>query len=145
MYFHAAKSAAQPNSSTKAPSGASLSSEERKSSCALLTYCGNVAARKKTVVEANTRRRDRENDFGAWGIFRSVSRPLLGVTLRAQTGALRLGVVLLRLQHPYGVSVPPKRSLRTAVTKTTQTSLGPRQESTPWHLGAGPTRLASPV
>jgi hypothetical protein len=50
-----------------------------------------------------------------WGIFRLGSRPLLGITLRGQTGALRLGVVLLRLQRPYGVSVPPKRSLRTAV------------------------------
>src|SRR5271163_4580819 len=78
------------------------------------------------------------------GAFRLVSRPLLGVTLRGQTGALRLGVVLLRLQRPFGVSVPPKRSLKAAAKNTAQTSCGPRQESTPWHLGAGPTRLASP-
>src|SRR5271154_2946405 len=78
------------------------------------------------------------------GVFRLVSRPLLGVTLRGQTGALRLGVVLLRLQRPFGVSVPPKRSLKAAAKNTAQTSLRPRQENTPWHLGAGPTRLASP-
>ena len=31
--------------------------------------------------------------------------------LRGQTGALRLGVVLLRLRRPCGVSVPPQTSL----------------------------------
>jgi hypothetical protein len=30
-----------------------------------------------------------------WGVFRLVSRPLLGVTLRGLSGALRYGVVLL--------------------------------------------------
>src|SRR6187402_220373 len=77
-------------------------------------------------------------------LCRPVSRPLLGITLRGQTGALRLGVVLLRLRRPCGVSVPPKRSLKAAAKNAAQTSFGPRQESTPWHLGAGPTRLASP-
>jgi single-strand DNA-binding protein len=79
-----------------------------------------------------------------WGASRLVSRPLLGVTLRGQTGALRHGVVLLRLRRPCGVSVPPQRSLNAAAKNAAQTSFGPRQESTPWHLGAGPTRLASP-
>src|ERR1700679_1176066 len=78
------------------------------------------------------------------GVFRLVSRPLLGVTLRGQTGARRLGVVLLRLLRPYGVSVPPNRSLKPAAENAAQPSFGPRQESTPWHLGAGPTRLALP-
>ena len=78
------------------------------------------------------------------GIFRLVSRPLFGVTLRGLTGARRHGVVLLRLQRPSGISVPPKRSLKAAADYAAQTSFGPRQESTPWHLGAGPTRLASP-
>jgi hypothetical protein len=60
--------------------------------------------------------------------------------LRGQTGALRLGVVLLRLRRPCGVSVPPRTSLRAAAKNAAQISSGPRQESTPWHLGAGPTR-----
>jgi hypothetical protein len=54
--------------------------------------------------------------------------------------ALRLGVALLRLRRPYGVSGPPKTSLKAAAKSAAQTSSGPRQESTPWHLGAGPTR-----
>jgi len=43
------------------------------------------------------------------GTFPLVSRPLLGVTLRGQTGARRHGVALLRLQRPCGVSVPPQK------------------------------------
>ncbi len=38
-----------------------------------------------------------------WGFIRLVSRPLLGVTLRGLSGALRLGVVLLRLRRPAGL------------------------------------------
>ncbi len=75
-----------------------------------------------------------------WSSFRPVSRLLFGFTLRGQTGALRLGVVLLLLRRPFGVSVPPKRCLKAAAKNAAQTSSGPRQESTPWHLGAGPSR-----
>src|SRR5581483_2833427 len=72
--------------------------------------------------------------------FRLVSRPLLGITLRGLSGALRHGVALLRLRRPCGVSEPPRTSLKTAAKDAAQTSSGPHQESTPWHLGAGPTR-----
>ena len=53
------------------------------------------ASREWAAVWANFRRREREDDFGAWGVFRLVSRPLLGVTLRGLSGALRLGALLL--------------------------------------------------
>jgi hypothetical protein len=146
MYLHVANTAAQPNSSLKASSVAFPSLEARNNPCAMPAFYGDTAAREKAVVEANFRSREIERLTSVHrGVFRLVSRPLLGVTLRGQTGALRLGVVLLRFQRPCGVSVPPKRSLRTAAKNTAQTSFGPRQESTPWHLGAGPTRLASPV
>lgn len=46
---------------------------------------------------------------------------------------------------------PPLRGLGASQNKSVsaaksaaQTSSGPRRESTPWHLGGGPTRLASP-
>src|SRR5580692_6875778 len=48
-------------------------------------------------------------------------------------------------------AAPPLRGLGSSQNKfvnaaknAAQTSSGPRQESTPWHLGAGPTRSASP-
>jgi hypothetical protein len=46
------------------------------------------------------------------GAFYLVSRPLLGVTLRGLSGALRLGAVLLRLPRRCLVSVPSGTSLK---------------------------------
>ena len=141
MYRHAAKSAAQPNSSLKAPSVAIPSIAESATEGARAVLLWSLCAREMGcgLGEHSTAEIERLTSVHR-GAFRLVSRPLLGVTLRGQTGALRLGVVLLRLRRPCGVSVPPKRSLRTAAKNTAQTSFGPRQESTPWHLGAGPTR-----
>ena len=67
MYLHAAKTAAQPNSSLKAPSVAFPRLEARHNPCAMPAFCGDIAAREKAAVEANFRSRDRENDFGASG------------------------------------------------------------------------------
>jgi hypothetical protein len=145
MSHHAAKSAAQPNSSLKAPRVASVNCQARTEVCSKPSLHGALAAHEKAAVEANLRRRGTEV---TWCIGEpSVSYPVLcsGSRFGAKTGARRHGVVLLRLRRPCGVSVPPKRSLKTAATNAAQTSFGPRQESTPWHLGAGPTRLASPV
>src|SRR5208282_5104074 len=49
-----------------------------------------------------------------------------------------------RFSRPFGVSVPPKRSLQNASQNAAQTSFGPLPECRPSTLGAGPTRQASP-
>ena len=67
MYRHAAKSAAQPNSSLKAPSMAAESYRERNSGYSMPSFDGAFAARKEAAVWANIYRRDREDDFGASG------------------------------------------------------------------------------
>jgi hypothetical protein len=67
MYLHAAKTAAQLNSSLKAPNVAFPSLEGRNNSCAMPAFCEDLAARKKAAVDANFLRRDEENDFGASG------------------------------------------------------------------------------
>src|SRR5271154_5619657 len=108
--------------------------QRRNEHCPTPASNGALAARYAAAMWANSRRRDAKIDFGALGAFRLVSRPLFGVTLRGLSGALRHGVVLLRFQ-PLRVSVPPRTSLRAAATNAAQTSSGPRQESTSWHLG----------
>jgi single-strand DNA-binding protein len=65
MVQHAAKSAAQPNSSLKAPCMASLSCHPRKEMCRKPSFSGTIAGRNGAEVEANIRRRDEEGDFGA--------------------------------------------------------------------------------
>jgi hypothetical protein len=67
MYPHATKTAAQPSSSLKAPGVAFPSLEARNSPCGIPTFFEGLAAREKAAVEANFRRRDEENDFGASG------------------------------------------------------------------------------
>src|SRR5450631_2438472 len=44
--------------------------------------------------------------------------------------------LLLRLQRPYGIPVPPETSLRTAVDFAAQTSSGLHRESRPSALGS---------
>src|SRR5277367_3809890 len=61
--------------------------------------------------------------------LRLVSRPLLGITLRGLSGALRRGALLLRLRRPPGYGFRLRRTLR---------------KCRAWHLGAGPTRQALP-
>jgi hypothetical protein len=133
MHRYAVISAEQPNSSRKAPCVLIPSCQRRNEHCPTPASNGALAARYAAASWANSRSRDAKSDFGAFGAFRLVSRPLLGVTLRGLSGALRHGVVLLRFERPCGVLVPPRISLRAAAKNAAQTSSGPRQESTPWH------------
>ena len=71
MVQHAAKSAAQPNSSLKVPSTASVSFHPRKEVRSMPSFSGIFAGRSEAAFEANIRRRDREDDFGATGIIPS--------------------------------------------------------------------------
>ena len=140
MVLHAANTTAQPNSSLKAPSMAIRAYETCDSMCSKPSFYGVFAALGWAAVLMILHRRNHRGDFGALEFLPPRIPSSARSLLRGQTGALRLGVVLLRLQRPCGVSVPPRTSLKAAAKSATQTSSGPRQESTPWHLGAGPTR-----
>jgi len=132
MYRHAAKSAAQPNSSLKAPMAAE-SYRERNSGYSMPPFDGAFAARKMAAIWANFKRRDRESDFGASG---SPPSRIPSSAWGHASGPNRRPAARRRsasLTAPFRVSVPPKRSLRIAATNAAQTSVGPRQESTPWH------------
>src|SRR6266436_9648976 len=51
--------------------------------------------------------------------------------------------LLLRISRPFGVSVPPKTSLRTTAKNASQTSFGPLPESRPSALGSRAHSLGS--
>ncbi len=51
--------------------------------------------------------------------------------------------LLLRIPRPFGVSVPPKTSLRTTANDAAQTSFGPLPESSPSALGSRAHSLGS--
>ena len=51
--------------------------------------------------------------------------------------------LLLRIARPFGVSVPPKTTLRTTAKNASQTSFGPLRESRPSALGSRAHSLSS--
>jgi hypothetical protein len=106
MSFHAANSAAQPNSSLKAPRVASASSRTRNEVCREPSFYGTIAGRSGATVEANIRRRDREGDLGASGSLPSRIPSSTRVHASGLSCALRLGVALLRLTPPFGLRFP---------------------------------------
>ena len=67
MFDHAANSAAQPNSSLKAPSVASRHSRVRNGRCSMPSFDGVFATRIRAAIWANLRRRDAVGDSGVWG------------------------------------------------------------------------------
>ena len=71
MVEHAAKSAAQPNSSLNAPRVASVSVRTRKEVYSWPSSSEDSVASKQAAVEANIRRRDQEDDFCAFGVHPS--------------------------------------------------------------------------
>jgi hypothetical protein len=100
MYRHAAKSAAQPNSSLKTPGVASLSFRGRNEVCPRPSFQGAYAARKVAAVEANLRRRDREDDFRAFGIH----PPLIPSSTRGHASGLSAA---LRQARSSASAAPP--------------------------------------
>ena len=110
MHHHAPIPAAQPHLSLNAFNAPSLSCEERNGSGERPSFPDALASKirgglgeqppprseRMTLVQ-----RDSSDSYPAF------ARSLL----RGLSGALRLGVVLLWLRHPFRVSVPPRTSL----------------------------------
>ena len=71
MVEHAAKSAAQPNTSLNAPRAASVSVQTRKVACSKPSFFGTVVRRDEAAVEANICRRDQDDDFCAFRVHPS--------------------------------------------------------------------------
>jgi hypothetical protein len=84
MIEHAAKTAAQPNSSLKAPNVASVSFQTHETVCSLPTFVNSLPLRMRLRLEQTSGAEMKRMTWVHWGAFRPVSRPLLGVTLRGQ-------------------------------------------------------------
>src|SRR5271155_1203716 len=105
MYRHAALSAAQPNSSLKAPSVAILNCEGRNEGCSVPCFYELFAGWRIAAVWANLCCRDREIDFGALG---SLPLRIPSSTRGHASGPFRRPAARRRSAFP----VPPKTSLK---------------------------------
>ena len=82
MHLHGSIPAAQPHLSLNVFSLPSLSREERNGGGERPSFKGILAASVKLRYGRTSAAETRRSDVGPEGVFRFVSRPLLGVTLR---------------------------------------------------------------
>ena len=101
--------------------------------CVLLT--AELASSNRTAIAVNFRSQCADDNFALERVCRYVSRLLLGHSFGAfpAPGGTRSSASHSR---PFGVSVPPKTSLRTTAKNAAQTSFGPLPESRPSALGS---------
>jgi hypothetical protein len=77
-----------------------------------------------------------DDDLVLSGVPRVVSRLLLGHGFGATSSAPSALGLLLRLAHPFGVSMRPQTSFENTAKNAVQTSFGPLPESRPSTLGS---------
>jgi len=111
MHHHAPIPAAKPHLSLNAFSVPPLSGEDRNGSGESPPFDGTLASRNALRFRRTSAAEMRESDFDTEGFIRLVSPSSTRGHASGLSGALRLGVVLLRFQRPFGVSVPPRTSL----------------------------------
>jgi hypothetical protein len=140
MVFQAALAAAWPNSSLKAPSVAFQVRLTQRCGCSEPPFrrLSAIKATAAVVVILHA-----EKQYGDFGALEFLPSRIPSSTRVHASGPNRRPAARRRsasTASPLRVSGPPRTSLRTATNYAAQTSSGPHQESTPWRLGAGPTR-----
>jgi len=103
---------------------------------------GGRASSNRTAIAMNSRSQCADDDFALERVCRYVSR-LCSVTASGPFRRPAALGLLLRIARPFGVSVRPKTSLRTAAKNASQTSFGPLPESRPSALGSRAHSLSS--
>jgi hypothetical protein len=105
-------------------------------------FCGGHAGSNRTAIAVNFRSQCAIENFALERVCRYVSRLLLGHSFGAFPAP---GGTRSSASHsaPFGVSVPPKTSLRTTANDAVQTSFGPLPESSPSALGSRAHSLSS--
>ena len=111
MSDHAAFSAAHPNSSLKAPGVAIPARMTSRYVCSMPALCGVIAASFRAALVADWHRWNLAGDSVHVRAFRLVSRPLLGVTLRAFPTPCGRLALLLRVPRPPGYGFRLRRTL----------------------------------
>jgi single-strand DNA-binding protein len=144
MYRSAANPAAQPNSSLKAPSAPFLSAERRNGACERPSFSGSCAAAERLRLWRTSGIETWWSDCGPVGALRLVSRPLLGVTLGAFPAPCGTRSSASR-SAPLGGLGSSRNKFANRRHRTPRKPLpGPAEKADLRHLGAGPTRQASP-
>ena len=142
MSVHAANPAGLPHVSphivkqaTKSSSTCNYGGEFRSS------YDGHASSN-RIAIAVNFRSQDANENFALGRVCRYVS-VFCSVTASGPFRRPAALGLLLRIKRLFGVSVPPKTSLRTTAKNAAQTSFGPLPESRPSALGSRAHSLSS--
>ena len=103
---------------------------------------GGLSPSNRAAIVATFRSQYADENFALERVCRYVSR-LFSVTASGPFRRPAALGLLLRIARPFGVSVPPKTSLRTTAKNASQTSFGPLPESRPSALGSRAHSLSS--
>jgi single-strand DNA-binding protein len=142
MSFLAANPADLPHLSPCTVEQANNSLQKRNGGGKLRLLYDGHASRIELRFAANFRSQCADENSALGCVCRYVSRLLLGHSFGAFRRPAALGL-LLRIVRPFGVSVPPKTTLRTTAKYAAQTSFGPLPESIPSALGSRAHSLSS--
>ena len=104
--------------------------------------CGGYTCSNRASIVANFRSQCEDDNFALARVRRYVS-VFCSVTASGPFRRPAALGLLLRIARPFGVSVPPKTSLRTTAKNASQTSFGPLPESRPSALGSRAHSLSS--
>jgi len=142
MSFHIANPAGFSDLSLCIAEQANNSLSTRNIGGELRPSCGGHASSNRIAIAVNFRSQCADDNLALEPVCRYVSRLLLGHSFGPFRRPAALGL-LLRILRPFGVSVPPKTSLRITAKNASQTSFGPLPESRPSALGSRAHSLSS--
>jgi hypothetical protein len=143
MHHHAANTAAQPYLSLSIFSAPTASPEDRSGDSEKPSYCGAFTSSLWLRLGRASAAELDECDSVQWES--SASFPVLysGSRFGAYPAPCGTASFCFGCAALSGSRFLPEQVCKRAAKSAAQTSSGPRQESTPWHLGAGPTTLAA--
>ena len=143
MHHHAVNPVAQPYLSLSIFSAPAASREERNGRCERPSYCGAFNSSLELRFGQTSAAELDECDSVQWES--SASFPVLysGSRFGAYPAPCGTASFCFGYAALSGSRFLPEQVCKRAAKSAAQTSSGPRQESTPWHLGAGPTTLAA--
>ena len=139
MSFHAADPAGFSHLSLCPVEPANKSLSTRNYGGELRPFYGGPCRSNRTAVAVNFRSQVQMTTL-LWPVSAVMYPVFCSVTASGPFRRPAALGLLLRIARPFGVSVPPKTSLRTTGKYASQTSFGPLQKADLRHLGAGPTR-----
>jgi hypothetical protein len=142
MSFHAANPASSSDLSSCPVESTNKSLSTRNYGGELRpSYCGHASSN-RTAIAVNFRSQCADENFVLERVCRYVS-VFCSVTASGPFRRPAALGLLLRVSRPFGVSVPPKTSLRTTAKNASQISFGPLPESRPSALGSRAHSLSS--